>query len=110
MLCMGVAAVCWFFAFFVPCGNFWIKISASALCLTILAVVFGGWPLALKDLNGRATVPAKLGDFKSPLFGNHLPIPLIMFAVNCLDANPSDLPRTGYAGPVAERRFRCCFP
>ncbi len=54
MLCMGVAAVCWFFAFFVPYGNFWIKISASALCLTILAVIFGGWPLTFKDLDGRA--------------------------------------------------------
>ena len=54
MLCMAVAAVCWFFAFFVPYGNFWIKISLSALCLAVLAVVFGGWPLPLKDLTGRA--------------------------------------------------------
>jgi len=54
ILCMAVAAVCWFFAFFVPWGNFWIKISLSALCLAVLAVIFGGWRLPLKDLTGRA--------------------------------------------------------
>ena len=39
ILCMAIAAICWFFAFFVPYGNFWIKISLSALCLAVLAVI-----------------------------------------------------------------------
>ena len=56
MLCIGIAAVCWFFAFFVPYGNFWIKISLSALLLAFLACVFGGRPLALKELDGLALV------------------------------------------------------
>ena len=53
-LSVGVAAVFWFFAFFVPWGNFWIKISSAAVILAVLAVIFGGWPLPLKDLTGRA--------------------------------------------------------
>ncbi|EFK11931.1 CAAX amino terminal protease family protein [delta proteobacterium NaphS2] len=51
---MAVATVLWFFAFFVPIGNFWVKITLSSLCLAFLAVLFDGWPLPFRNLNRRA--------------------------------------------------------
>jgi membrane protease YdiL (CAAX protease family) len=56
VMCMAVATVLWFFAFFVPIGNFWVKITLSMLCLAFLAVLFGGWPLPIKELNRRAVL------------------------------------------------------
>ncbi len=41
---IGMAFLLWFFSFAVDVGNFWIKISASALCLALLAAFFGFGP------------------------------------------------------------------
>jgi len=88
-MCMAVAAVLWFFAFFVPIGNFWIKITLSALGLAFLAVVFGGWPLPFKDLNGRAVLWGVLSAlFLYGVFmaGNAISNLLFPFAENQVDA------------------------
>ena len=41
---VAVAAVLWFFSFYVALGNFWIKIACSAACLACLAAYFGERP------------------------------------------------------------------
>ena len=43
-ICISLAFVLWFFSFAVDWGNFWIKISASAMCLTALSAFFGFGP------------------------------------------------------------------
>ena len=89
ILCMAVAFGCWFFAFFVPYGNFWIKISLSALCLAVLAIFFGGWPLPLKDLTGRAVLWGFLSAlclYGIFLAGNAVSSLLFSFAENQVDA------------------------
>ena len=88
-MCMAVAAILWFFAFFVPYGNFWLKISLSALCLAFLAVLFGGWPLPLGELTGRSVLWGILsalclyGIFTA---GNAISNLLFPFAGNQVDA------------------------
>ncbi len=88
-MCMTVAAILWFVAFFVPVGNFWIKITLSALCLAFLAVIFGGWPLPFKDLNGRAVlwgVLSALCLYGIFLAGNAISKVLFSFAQGQVDA------------------------
>ncbi len=86
---MAVAFLCWFFAFFVPWGNFWIKISTSAICLAVLAVIFGGWPLPLKGLTGRAALWGLLSAlclYGIFLAGNAVSNAVFSFAGNQVDA------------------------
>ncbi len=98
-MCMVVATVLWFVAFFVPLGNFWLKISLSALCLAVLAVLFDGWPLPLKKLTGRAIlwgISSALCLYGIFIAGNALSKIIFPFAahqVGAIYAKGGDTPR-----------------
>ena len=65
------------------------QISLSALCLAVLAIFFGGWPLPSKDLTGRAILWGLLSAlclYGIFLAGNAVSNALFSFAGNQVDA------------------------